>query len=542
MKLHFKPIFYLLGGLLALLVASVLYQQFRNATAWRKLAADNVATLEAAEWKSAENVFLSVQHAVSGSLERGEMEKFIKLLEAQRNIKGLLEFSLFDQQGVATHSSDPKYVKRALPAELRAGLLSQNATLKRMTNGAFEIYQPQLVNADCVRCHTTWREGSIGGVTCFRFSTESLTDSQARAAAALKTARTRQLLDGLGAAVVVMVAFMVLAFLIVRYQIAAPLLRIIERLTETSALTEVTSGQLAATSKGLATDAGDQAASLEETSASLEEMASMTKRNAAHAHDAKELANQARTVAETGTTRVQEMNQAMDAIKASSRNIAKIIKTIDEIAFQTNLLALNAAVEAARAGEAGMGFAVVADEVRSLAQRSAQAARETAAQIEDSVQKSARGVEISSQVATTLATIMESVRKVDDLVAGIATASKEQSDGIGQINVAMSQLDKITQSNAAHAEESASASEELSSHTRSLRAAVEDLQRMMGGSGGATTSAEPSPTPDHSQPSKGQAPRAQLPEPRKRRRPTAQPLLAPRTSGGESAPLTQRGR
>ncbi len=237
MKLHFKPVFYLLGGLLALLVASVLYQQFRNATAWRKLAADNVATLEAGEWKAAENVFLSVQHAVSGSLERGEMEKFLKLLEAQRNIKGLLEFSLYDQQGVVTHSSDPRFVKQALPAELRPGLLSHSAALKRMTNGAFEIYQPQVVNAYCVRCHTTWREGSIGGVTCFRFSTKSLADSQAHAAAALKTLSTRQLLDGLGAALVVMIAFMVLAFLIVRYQIAAPLLRIIERLTETSALT-----------------------------------------------------------------------------------------------------------------------------------------------------------------------------------------------------------------------------------------------------------------------------------------------------------------
>jgi methyl-accepting chemotaxis protein len=493
MKLHFKPVFYLLSGLLALLVASVIYQQCRNAAAWRKLAAENVATLEAGEWKAAENVFLSVQHGVGGSLERGEMEKFIKLLEAQRNIKGLLEFSLFDQHGVVTHSSDSRFVKRALPAELRAGLLSQSATLKRMTNGAFEIYQPQVVNADCVRCHTTWRAGSIGGVTCFRFSTDSLEGSQVRAAAALATMRTRQLLDGLGSAVLVMVAFMALAFLIVRYQIAAPLLRIIDRLTETSTMTETTSGHLASTSKALAEDANAQAASLEETSASLEEMASMTKRNAAHAHDAKQLANRARAVAETGTAHVQEMNQAMDAIKASSRNTAKIIKTIDEIAFQTNLLALNAAVEAARAGEAGMGFAVVADEVRSLAQRSAQAAKETAAQIEDSVEKSARGVDISTQVSGTLATIMENVRKVDDLVAAIATASKEQSDGISQINVSMAQVDKITQSNAAHAEESASASEALSSHTRALREAVEDLQQMMGG--GSSAPAQQDRTP-----------------------------------------------
>jgi methyl-accepting chemotaxis protein len=207
----------------------------------------------------------------------------------------------------------------------------------------------------------------------------------------------------------------------------------------------------------------------------------MTKRNADSANQAKQLANQTRSAAETGATDVHAMNAAMDAIKSSSDNIAKIIKTIDEIAFQTNILALNAAVEAARAGEAGAGFAVVAEEVRALAQRSAQAARETAEKIEDSISKSEHGVQISAKVSTSLNEIVEKARKVDSLVAEIAQASQEQSQGIGQVLTAVTQMDKVTQSNAASAEESASAAEELSAQAATVDDAVTALQELVGG-------------------------------------------------------------
>jgi hypothetical protein len=190
---------------------------------------------------------------------------------------------------------------------------------------------------------------------------------------------------------------------------------------------------------------------------------------------------QARAAADAGTADMQAMAAAMNDIKVSGDDIAKIIKTIDEIAFQTNILALNAAVEAARAGEAGMGFAVVADEVRNLAQRAAQSAKETASKIDNAVTKTALGVQISEKVSKSLLEILGKVRQVDELAAEVASASKEQSQGIEQVNTAVAQMDKVTQSNAANAEESASASEELNAQAESLKDAVASLLRLVNG-------------------------------------------------------------
>ncbi|MBI4658181.1 MAG: hypothetical protein HY735_04900 [Verrucomicrobia bacterium] len=234
--------------------------------------------------------------------------------------------------------------------------------------------------------------------------------------------------------------------------------------------------QMRSASEALAAGASEQAASMEESSAALEEMASMVSQTANHSDTAKQLANETRVAAEAGASEMKTMAEAMEAIRSSSDEISKIIKTIDEIAFQTNILALNAAVEAARAGEAGMGFAVVADEVRNLAHLSANAARETANKIANSIEKSQRGNQISLKVSERLNEIYAKARRMDELVAEIALATKEQSTGITQINQAVAQMDRVTQTNAA-------SSEELSAQAVELRSAVEQLIKVIGKNG-----------------------------------------------------------
>ncbi len=245
------------------------------------------------------------------------------------------------------------------------------------------------------------------------------------------------------------------------------------------------SNQVSSAGQTLASGASEQAASLEETSSSLEEMASMTKRNADHASAAKALAAETRAAATGGQSDMHQMATAMDDLRKASASVAKIIKTIDEIAFQTNILALNAAVEAARAGEAGAGFAVVAEEVRNLAQRSASAAKETAATIGEAVRMSELGATLSGKVAAGFSEITEKTQKLDQIVAEIAQASHEQNEGLQQINTAVRQMDTVTQGNASGAEESASAAEELNSQALTLKECVNQLLRIVNGEGAA---------------------------------------------------------
>ena len=278
----------------------------------------------------------------------------------------------------------------------------------------------------------------------------------------------------------VTVVSVITAWIFIIRPLVKTLTRIIQNLSDGAAQVAAASGQISSSSQSLAEGSSEQASSIEETSATMEEMASVTRQNTSNAEEAAKLVDMCSIAAEDGNKAVGEMNHSMDDINASSKKIAEITKVIDGIAFQTNLLALNAAVEAARAGEHGKGFAVVAEEVRNLAQRSAAAAKDTTALIEDCVAKAGSGSEIAEKCGEALKGIVTNVKKASDLTKEITNASGEQSEGISQVNGAVQQMDQLTQQNAANAEETASASEELSSQAQNMKEQVNQLSLMVG--------------------------------------------------------------
>lgn len=281
---------------------------------------------------------------------------------------------------------------------------------------------------------------------------------------------------------------------IMSISINGALSNIIARLSSGAEQVKTSSNQLSGSSQELAESSSEQAASLQQTTSSLEEIASQTKQTAQNAGEADRAMKETEPRVASGVEAMKRMNETMEEIKNSSLETSKIIKTIDDIAFQTNLLALNAAVEAARAGEAGKGFAVVAEEVRSLAQRSAEAARNTSALIESSQATSDRGTDVAAEVSENLQKIEESVSSVGTLVNEIAAAANEQRTGIEEMSTVMHEMDKVVQGNASNSEESASAAQELASQATELNHIVDSLRGLVGGTSENSLSTSPGRT------------------------------------------------
>ncbi len=299
--------------------------------------------------------------------------------------------------------------------------------------------------------------------------------------------------------------------LLIGSRLTRPIDRIIQDLKACAGKTAAASSQVAGSAQHLADGTSRSAAALEETSAGLEEMASMVHQAAQSTETVNGIAREARATSEQGARAMEELAAAIAGIKDNADKTARIIKTIDEIAFQTNLLALNAAVEAARAGDAGKGFAVVAEEVRNLAQRAASAARDTADLIETSVKSAVAGVTLSRNVSQIVVSLAQSNRRVNDLMGQIATSAKEVSQGIEQITKAVRDMDRITQDNAAGAEEGAAIGEELSAQSVALNQQIAAVEAVTTGRTGDVHAQPAPPAPSASAFSHGQSSRAKRP-------------------------------
>jgi methyl-accepting chemotaxis protein len=357
----------------------------------------------------------------------------------------------------------------SLPTAPNVADLQSELTAYRQAMGAWLDHGNRYLDAN---------DAMIASARAFQAATEDVRDRWLKS---LATTRKQIVMATLACSGLAVLLGVVLVLWFDR-SVTRPVARIAAAIWSGAEQTATAANQVSEVSQALAQDSSTQAATLEQTTAAMEEISSHTDRTVDNTKRTRTLVSTARAGAEHGSEVVCRMRDAIAEIKSAADETGKIIGTIDEIAFQTNLLALNAAVEAARAGESGKGFAVVAEEVRNLAQRSAEAARNTAAIIQQSIERTERGVAIAADVSKALAGIESDSRQIDELVAEVASASQEQAVSLGETRHAVEQIDQLVQSSAASAEECASAAEELSAQAAELRASIRELQHITTGS------------------------------------------------------------
>jgi methyl-accepting chemotaxis protein len=428
------------------------------------------AAVDAETVSASRQIALTIGHSMQTFGETGDMkglELFLKTTSSRKDVE-------------AVHAVRAPAV--ALEFKERPGAQPKDETEKQVLASGKEQFQvdrdkslirfvlPIISEKSCLSCHATAKENDVLGAVSVSLRTE-------RATAALTTIRWNSLM---AAVVGILMELLMLNFLLMRVVIR-PIQVVVAALSDGADQVSSAAGQISSSSQSLAEGTAEQAASLEETSSSLEEMSSMTKRNADNSSQAKAMMGEVRKIVGKVDSQMEKMVHSIEEITRSSQETGKIIRTIDEIAFQTNLLALNAAVEAARAGEAGAGFAVVADEVRNLAMRASEAAKNTSTLIDGTIKVVQHGNELTHQAQEAFRENAAISLKVEQLVEEIASASQEQSQGIGQVNIAVSEMDKVTQSTAANAEESAAASEELNAQAEQMKGYVDDLLQVIGG-------------------------------------------------------------
>jgi len=414
--------------------------------------------------------------------------------------------------------SDNQFLGSQIPENILAQVAGGGGKFRRWTDNGLETFITKTIKRKCIRCHVhhSW-EGRVGenaGYFYLRVSTDAFKKlkKQSEITLAEQMRENKEILSGQIAeskkmslefkeenkagldeinhfnstifiitVVGIIVVSALLLFFLVKKIVSKPINRMIKSLTEGSGTLSATCVQITTSNQSMAVTASEQAASIEETSASLEQISSATKQNADNANQANNLMQESGQIIKNANASMDELTGSMDEISKASEETFKIIKTIDEIAFQTNLLALNAAVEAARAGEAGAGFAVVADEVRTLAMRAAEASKNTSEMVQGTVGQINDGLGLVHKTSKAFSEVTTSADEVSELISKITTASSEQANGIEQVNNAVIEMDKVTQQNAASAEEGASASEEMNTQANQMKGIVGVLTTLVNG-------------------------------------------------------------
>jgi hypothetical protein len=480
MKLQTKLIAAFVGTVIVVVTAIGVLQYLSTNSLVRRLNRDNLSLLSQQQMNRAAGINEAIQFSMSKFLDKGEMEVFGEVGILRKEIEGFKEFSLYNDKGVITYSSDKSALKQSVPPELKTRLYSKPEAFIRATNHLIEIYQPEVVRKSCTECHTDWKQGSICSVTVCRFTTEAMAAMETQCQKGVDQISHAGLWNDIGMVAAGTLLACIVGYFITRI-ITGPIVRIAQTLSAASTQTASAAAELTKASHTLASTASEQAAATEETSASTTTMRDQAEQSSQLTDGAADMMKENIRRSGDSLRAIVEMNRRMNEMQADSGAMGKIIKSIDEIAFQTNILALNAAVEAARAGEAGAGFAVVAEEVRALALRSAEAARATQSLLDNMARRITESAAAVKGINDNFEAIVDTATAMGDKVEQLAVSGRDTVTGLNQINTATLQTAQSAHEVAAISEETGAASEEVNAQAREMKSIATELDGLVHG-------------------------------------------------------------